>query len=71
MQILTLHIYNNIIVLTEEVDDLKIVLQSADKELETIKKQRDLESIETGRALSSLESKVGNTFSFQQETITY
>ncbi|KAK3746376.1 hypothetical protein QZH41_018195 [Actinostola sp. cb2023] len=45
-------------ILTSEVEDLKIVLQSADKELEYIKRQRDLESIETGRAVASLESKV-------------
>ncbi|XP_031571962.1 kinesin-like protein KIF15 isoform X2 [Actinia tenebrosa] len=45
-------------VLKSEVEDLKIVLQSADKELETIKKQRDLESIENGRIIASLESKV-------------
>jgi hypothetical protein len=46
------------LVLKSEVEDLKIVLHSADKELETIKKTRDLESIESGRTLASLESKV-------------
>ncbi|XP_048576584.1 kinesin-like protein KIF15 isoform X2 [Nematostella vectensis] len=45
-------------ILGSEVEDLKIVLQSADKELEYVKKQRDLESIEVGRKTASLESQV-------------
>lgn len=45
-------------VLRGEVEDLRILLQAADRKFESLKKEKDLESIEQGRLIAALESKV-------------
>ena len=45
-------------VLRSEMEDEKCMLQAAERQVGSLKKERDLESIETGRRLASLESKV-------------
>ena len=42
------------------MDDLKCSLQASERQVDSLKKERDMESIESGRRLASLESKVGN-----------
>ena len=44
--------------LKSEVEDLKILLQSADKQLENLKRERNNDIIDNGRKCASLESKV-------------
>ena len=45
-------------VLRSEVEDLKCSLQASERQVDSLKKERDMESIESGRRLASLESKV-------------
>lgn len=42
------------------MDDLKCSLQASERQVDSLKKEIDMESIESGRRLASLESKVGN-----------
>ena len=52
------------IVLKSEVEDLKILLKSADKDVETLKRSRNNDAIESGRRYAALESKVRSIFLF-------
>ena len=45
-------------VLKSEVDDLRILLSSADKQLEALQREKREETIETGRKYAALETKV-------------
>ena len=45
-------------VLRSEVDDVKCLLQAAERQVDSLKKERDMESIESARRLAALESKV-------------
>ena len=45
-------------VLKGENEDLKICLQQADRQIESLKKDRDMDSINSGRKTAALESKV-------------
>ena len=46
------------LVLRSEVDDVKCLLQAAERQVDSLKKERDMESIESARRLAALESKV-------------
>lgn len=48
----------HISVLKSEVDDLRILLSSADKQLEALQREKREEMIETGRKYAALETKV-------------
>ena len=48
-----------LLVLKSENEDLKICLQQADRQIDSLKKDRDMDKINTGRKAASLESKVG------------
>lgn len=52
------------LVLRSEVDDVKCLLQAAERQVDSLKKERDMESIESARRLAALESKV----SYNQST---
>ena len=45
-------------VLKSEVEDLRILIQSADRDVESLKRARNNDAIEAGRRYASLESKV-------------
>ena len=45
-------------VLRSEIEDVKCSLQASERQVDSLKKERDMESIESGRRLASLESKV-------------
>lgn len=45
-------------VLRSEVEDVRCLLQAAERQVDSLKKERDMESIESGRRLAALESKV-------------
>ncbi|CAH3020308.1 unnamed protein product, partial [Porites evermanni] len=45
-------------VLRSEVEDLKCSLQASVRQVDSLKKERDMESIESGRKLAALESKL-------------
>ena len=45
-------------VLRSEVDDVKCLLQAAERQVDSLKKERDMESIESARRVAALESKV-------------
>ena len=53
-----------LIVLKSEVDDLRVLLASADKQLSSLKKERNEEIIEAGRKYATIESKVNVFFRF-------
>ena len=40
------------------MDDVKCLLQAAERQVDSLKKERDMESIESARRLAALESKV-------------
>ena len=44
--------------LKSEVEDLRILIQSADRDVESLKRLRNNDAIEAGRRYASLESKV-------------
>ena len=46
------------VVLRSEVEDVRCLLQAAERQVDSLKKERDMESIESGRRLAALESKV-------------
>ncbi|XP_020614830.1 kinesin-like protein KIF15 isoform X3 [Orbicella faveolata] len=45
-------------VLRSEIDDVKCLLQAAERQVDSLKKERDMESIESARRLAALESKL-------------
>ncbi|KAL9974095.1 hypothetical protein ACROYT_G011096 [Oculina patagonica] len=45
-------------VLRSEVEDVRCLLQAAERQVDSLKKERDMESIESGRRLAALESKL-------------
>lgn len=45
-------------VLRSEIEDLKCSMQASQRQVDSLKKERDMESIESGRRLATLESKV-------------
>lgn len=49
---------SEITVLKSENEDLKICLQQADKQIKSLKKDRDMDSINSGRKTAALESKL-------------
>ena len=54
-----LHQQRLLVVLKSENEDLKVCLQQADRQIDSLKKDRDMDKINTGRKAASLESKVG------------
>ena len=52
------------LVLKSENEDLKICLQQADKQIDSLKKDRDMDKINTGRKAASLEGKVSQSKHF-------
>lgn len=50
--------HHHFLVLKSEVDDLRILLTSADKQLDSLKKEKKEEIIEAGRKYAAIESKV-------------
>ena len=55
--------------LKSEVEDLRILVQAADKDVETLKRARNSDAIESGRRYASLESKVGTPLLFYYENV--
>ncbi|XP_028392417.1 kinesin-like protein KIF15 isoform X2 [Dendronephthya gigantea] len=49
---------SEITILKSENEDLKICLQQADRQIDSLKKDRDVDKINTGRKAASLESKI-------------
>ena len=47
-----------------EVEDFRILLKAADKDVETLKRARNNDAIESGRRYAALESKVCDIFPF-------
>lgn len=45
-------------VLRSEIEDLKCSMQASQRQVDSLKKERDMESIESGRRLATLESKL-------------
>ena len=64
-----IHIFH-LEVLKSEVEDLRILVQAADKDVETLKRARNSDAIESGRRYAGLESKVGTDFLFYYENIS-
>ena len=52
--------------LKSEVEDLRILIQAADKDVESLKRLRNNDAIEGGRRYASLESKV-RAFTFSDK----
>ena len=53
------------LVLKSEVEDLRILLQAADKDVDTLKRARNSDAIESGRRYAALESKVEPFIDFE------
>ena len=51
--------------LKSEVEDLRILIQAADKEVDSLKRARNNDAIEGGRRYAGLESKVNTKTSFK------